>query len=423
MELFKLLTGIVYYARPGASDVPSYVGSGSPGATDSADFAANDQIINLGTDIHKFGRRKTPLLSYIMGGVQTKPTVQETFGHLEQPHNPEFVEYTGADETVQGNTITIANYARLSAGQVIYWIRAKRATRVATTPGGTGVSIAGTQNLNFGTPGTPLLKNGDKGILLPRHVAEGSQIGDFVEYGRVQYDFQTSIVEEPVTVTGTRGAQRLRSRKGVWQDAFDEASDAFNRKLQAGLVLQGGFAPTTPSGEAHPIHASMSIDAFTTQHRWVFGRRINKFDFEEILLALGRENKFESGGLAVICGRRLKSTISGWASKFLEFTPEEAATLGVEVKKLLMGTGDELTIIPLDFFDKDPTLEGRFWIFDRGNMLHRPLIDVDDRSIKYYPNPLADPGNTDTKGGRIFGEFGFEFFNPESFASGEDVRF
>ncbi len=417
-----------FYARPGDSDVSTFPGSGTPTATDTDDFGTNDQIVNLGTKIHKFGRRRTPLLSYLMDGIVQENTEQETFGHLEQPHNPEFVEYTGATESSQASPITIANFNRLVEGQVIFFVDSKRAVRVSATPSTSAVAIAGATNLNFGTLGTPLLTNGEKGILLPRHVEQGSTIGDFVEYGRVQYDFQTSIIEEPVITTGTRAAQRLRSGKGVWQDAFDEVTDGLKRKMQAGFMMQGALAPT--AGTSHPIHASSSVDAWTTLNRFIFNRRFTRFDLEEMILALGRQNEMPSNPddprpmeLVIPCSKRLKAQITGWASEFLHLTQEERGMFGPEVTRVRVGTGDIVMIMPLDMFDKDPTLEGRFWMFDRRDIKYRALADVENRDIRYFPNATFDPGNIDVNGGRILGEFGLEFFNKEGFASAEGITF
>ena len=127
--------------------------------------------------------------------------------------------------------------------------------------------------------------------------------------------------------------------------------------------------------------------------------------------------------LVIPCSKRLKAQISGWATEFLHLTQEEVMTFGPEVQRVRVGTGDIVMIMPLDMFDKDPTLEGRFWMFDRRDIKYRALSDIDNRDIRYFPNVTFDPGNIDVSGGRIFGEFGLEFFNKEGFASAEGITF
>lgn len=410
-----------FYIRPGDPSIPVFPGSGSPTAIDTEDKITNDQIVNLSKDIAFFGMKRLPLLRYIMDGITVEATVQETFGHLEDSPNPEFVEYTGSTETVQASPITIGNFNRLTAGAVIHWIRIKRNTRVSATPSTSAVAIAGALNLNFGSAGTPLLANGDKGILIPRHVEQGSTIGDFVTFGRIQHDFQTSIVEEPVILTGTEGAQRLRNDQGRFLYELRKSSDAFNRKLQAGLLYMYGLVPT--AGTSHPIHASVGIDDWTTVHRFVYNRRISRFDVDDIIERLARENDIEDHPVALLCSMKFKSMVSGWAHSHLQFSERENILFGTHVTRILTGAGFIVDLLPMNFFDKDPILQGRFYILNRRNMKYRPLIDVRDRDIRYYPNKTYDPGNVDLEGGRIFGEFGLDFANKEGWACGEGVVF
>lgn len=419
-KLWLLLAPISFYARVG--DAPAYPGAGTPTATDSDDFAANDQIINIGKDIPKFGNRQNTFLRYVMDNIARKNTVQETFSHKEEPQQPVMVKYTGVDESSQNTTsIVIENWQRLVDGHRIFFPRTGEIIRVAATPTSSAVSVSATER-DFGTNTGGLLKRGDVGYIMTKALPQGSSIGDSREHGLVNYDFQTGIIDEVVRQTGTRAAQRRIDGMPVWQVAFDNTMDRLNRLLEVAMIMSRGIAPTVDTNiSVHPIHVSMGIDEWSSSLRYVFNRRVNRFDFDDMLLQLARENDLASWeSITLLCSTAFKSQVSSWADARVQL-PQDIASLGSTIERIKTGAGHVVDLLPVSFLDRDPLMQGRAWIFNRANIRYRPLVDDLDRDVRYYPDPTADLGNTDFVAGRVIGEFGYEFFNKEGFISIEGM--
>lgn len=393
------------------------------GVRDTADQSSQSinpkQPFAISTDIYKYNPNSHQLLSWLMKTARYKPTRTHKFFHMETAPLPGWVKYTGADESSQGVTGLAIDTggARLSKGCRIRWSRTGEITRLTAD-----MSTNSTQGVtrNFGTDGTPFLKNGDLGKLLPMAKTEGDLMGKGMTAGEVVKSFTTGIVEWAVQMTGTQAAEGNVDGDqfaNALADAWDQSKD----QLEADVVLGG--AVEDDSSYTYPMHTSEGLLNWISTNVYALQGTLSRMDLWDMLAEWRTFNKM---GGAILTSHAIITLMNTWAFQKVIYN-QNLTKDGINIQQITCPSGT-FDLIDCDLFNQENYLRGTMLFLPnvgksgkaRQGIDYRPLIGVKNRDIAYKP---VERDEYDLDEGHIFGELGWEFWGEERFMAASGIEF
>lgn len=382
------------------------------GVRDTADASSLSidpkQPFAIGQEIYRFNPNKHQLLSWAMTHSRRKPCETHAFFHLEKAPLPNWVKYTGADESSQATTgLTFENGGtRLTTASRVYVARTGEVIRLTADMSGNDTAAV---VRNFGTSGTPLLKNGDKCKILPPAHMEGRTMGEGPTGGEVVKSFATSIVDWPVQLTGTKAAERNVDGSS-FENALDDALEQSQDQLESELLF--GAYKIDDSSYTYPLHTTNGLMNFISTNVWSVNGYMTRMDFWDII---AEWRKFNKEGGAIVCSSEMISMINEWVFHKLTFN-QDMKTLGMDIQQIRTPSGGLFDLIECDLLGQEKNLMGTILLLpglaSKQGIDYRPLIAVENRDIKYQP--VNEP-EKDLKQGCIFGEYAWEFWGEERF--------
>lgn len=389
------------------------------GVRDTADASSVSidpkQPFQIGSEIYKLDPVKHQLLAWVMKKARYRPTGTKKFGHMSKAPLPNFVTYSGANESTQAVTgLTFTNGStRLTTAFRLYNTRTGEIIRLNAVMSGNN-----TQGVtrNFGTSGTPLLKTGDKfKILTPAHT-EGRTMGLGITGGEIYESFATEIVDWPVQLTGTKAAER-NVDGSAFENALADAWEASADQMEATLVF--GAKVEDDSTYTYPMHTSEGLVNWISTNVWTLDGWITRMQLWSILAEWKNMNK--NGG-ALVCSGAFISMVNSWAFSKVIYN-QDLQKDGISIQQIECPAG-KFDLIETDLFNADPYLEGTVLLLPnpkRGQGIdYRPLIGEENREIGYMP---VNREEVDLKEGVIFGEYGYEFWGEEQFGVISGIEF
>lgn len=408
-----------FYIRPG--DAPEYQhlnqAGTAVGAKDTDDYITNEKPINISHEIFKLNPDQNRFLSYVLEAATVEPTTQHNFSHLEKARNPQWVKYTGADESVQSaSTIIIANFGRLVGRMRLVVAETREVILVTATPTSSSVSIS----RNFGTSGTPLLKTGYTMRIMTAAREQGGTMLDYRSFGKVEVSGGTTIMSLSLDMTGTASAEPLIDSADPFMEALTDQWMNAKAQTETELVFGARNADAVLSGGSHPTHTTQGLTGLISTHKYSFNGRMTRFDFWDLMDELAKDNvqRNKPIRLALVCSWKLLSVVSAWSLTDVRVSTN-VKTDGLQITEIQTPRGT-FDLVPVDLLSEDPAFEGLGFIVNRDNIVFRPLIGKEDRDIRYYP---VNQDEVDSKQGQILGEYGWEYYHEESFAMLEGIVF
>lgn len=380
------------------------------GVRDSADEISQGKPLNISNKIWQYNRNKNKFLAWVLRNGAKTPIFNHVFGHNEASPLANWVTYTGADETSQGDdTLTLAtgHGARVTLGSRIFWPRTKEIMRIDAT---FAADIIGAVTRNYGRGvSTNYLLTGDKGLLLAPSFEQGFTTGSGITSSKVHKSFTTSEVSWPVQVTNIENAERARGGN-PFKRALGDSWDQSKGQMENELIFSGQY--TDASFSPHPISASEGLDNFITTNDYS-ATKISRMDLWDILAEWGME------GGAIVCGKAFKNMVAMWSMEKMTQS-QESQKDGINIKQILTPSG-LFDLIPVDLLDEEPNLMGSVFFVPKGKINYCPLTDGGmNLDIKYNP---INRDEVHSKEGEIYGVYGWEFFEEETFAKLSGLQF
>ncbi len=355
------------------------------------------------------------LLSWLMAnGLPSEPTFNHTFGHTEDTPFADWVEYTGDDEVSQGATgLTIDNvYERCAEGQVLFCTRTKELIRLTADPASADTTAAVDRCHGRGAT-TDYLKTGDHLLLLTPQMVEGFTTGKPQSGVDVYKSFTTGIVSYPVSATDTEVAERTYSGMTPFEKDLDKSWMRIKNQMESGLFFMG--QKTDSSSYTQNYHTFSGIYDFVTTNVTNVSGTMSRMDFFDLLLEW---RIFYKGQGAIVCSSYFISLVNQWTDDKVVMD-QDAKELGLDIRRINLN-GHIYDLIEGDKLSQDPYLMGMIFLVPKGKFMYRPLKEKKDLDIAY--NPISrDEVHSDE--GEIYGQFGYEYFEEETWSIIEGLEF
>lgn len=368
------------------------------------------QPFEIGKDIYKLNPNKHQLLSWVMTHAKHRPTPVKKFGHLERAPHPNWITYIGADESTQATTNLYFQEAekRLTAESRV---AVARTGEVIRNDGAVTTNTLAAVTRNVGTANTPLLRCGDKCAILPPMHMEGFTMGNGVSGNEYYVSFYTSIVDWPVQMTGTAAAEKTIDGSPFARHLGD-AWDDCQTQMEAEIFFGGGY--NLDSG-TYSTHAATGLLDLIQTNAFALPGRLTRSDLIDMIGVWTRFNK--SGGAIVTSGAVI-DLVNSWAYNKVIYN-QDLVKEGINVQQF-QSTKGLFDLIQCDLFDQEEHLSGTILFLPNDGIDYRPLNGTENREIAYQP---VNRDEVDAKEGRIFGEYGYEYFGEERFGIATGIEF
>lgn len=376
---------------------------------DRLDISINSlQPFIIGRDIYRYNPNQQQLLSWVMSKGRSRKTETHIFGHNEKAPLPNWVTYSGADETSQEVTgLTFTNGAtRLTQFSRVHVARTGENIYLTAAMSG---NDTGAVTRNFGTSGTPLLRRDDRCKIMFPLKEEAADMGQGLTGGNVWKPFNTSIIENPVQLSGTKAAERhidgdpfLNALSDTWELTQDQ--------LESCLLL--GAKVEDDSG-THPLHSSEGLLNYITTNVTAMSGYMTRMDMWDLLAEWKLWNKL--GGAIVASGQFIQM-VNTWAFGKVIYN-QDLQKDGIAIAQVVTPAfPNGIDLVEVDLLSQEHHLMGLALMLPnphKGQGIdYRPLIGNDNRDIAFIP---VNRDEKDVTEGKIFGEFGYEFWGEERF--------
>ncbi len=372
---------------------------------DSSDEIAQGKPLVISDKIWLNDPNENKALGWVMSQGIKESTNEHVFGHLEDAPFPNWVVYSGPDESSQSSDdLIITNVkARCAAGQRLYNPRTDEIMRLTADPDGAALTQEVARNFGKGVS-TDFLLNGDKLLMLPPAHYEGFTTGKGLTNSKVFKSFNTSIVSWPVRVTDTEYAEKARGGNPFTR-ALNKSWKQGKDQMEAELIFGAKVADT--STYAQSMHTSEGLLNYVSTNVWALDGTMTRADLWDILAEWTMLNK--KGG-AIFCSKYFIHMIANWA--FAKVTYDQGTKIdGMTIAQVQTPDGI-FDLIEVDLFNQEATLAGTVLLVPTGHIMYRPLVGDLDLDIAY--NPISRD-EVHQQEGEIYGEYGWEFFEEEMF--------
>jgi hypothetical protein len=375
---------------------------------DTADPIAQDKPLMIGDKHWMLDPDANQGYSWLMAnGLPAQPVYNHTFGHLEDAAFPNWVVYTGATETTQAVTgLTIDNvYERCANGQVLMNARTKELMRLTADPASADTTSTVARCHGRGVA-TDYLVQGDRLLLLTPQMAEGFTTGKPISGVGVYKSFTTGIVSYPVSATYTEESEKYYTGLTPFERDLAKAWVQFNAQAGHSALFGGQVEHASTYGLNY--HTVTGLYDFITTNVFSVDGTLGRMDLLDILLEW---SQFYRGKAAILCSAAFKAMVTEWAYGQMLYD-QDAKTLGMNIENINLG-GKIFSLIEVDMLSQDPELMGIAFLCPAGRFQFHPLNDKAGitNTVHYHP---IDRDEVHSKEGEITGEFGYEFFEEET---------
>ena len=379
---------------------------------DSSDAISQEKPLAISDNIWLNDPNENQFLSWVLRQGVKMPVNEHAYGHLEDAPFPNWVTYAGADEsdftTVDDLNVTGAQ-ARLVLGARTYNPRTGEIIRYDANPDAANTTQGVTRN--FGTSATDWMNTGDKLLILPPAHYEGFDMGLGMTNSMVYKSFTTGIISYPVVVTDTEYAEKarggnpfLRALNKSWKQSKDQ--------MEAGLIFGASSNDTTGST---PLRSPEGLLNYISTNVWTLNGTILRQDLWDML---AEWTMFNKGGGAIICSKLFIHMVTNWAFSKVDYN-QETQKDGLSIRQILTPDG-LFDLIECDLFNQHEDLAGTILFVPTGKIKYRPLIGDINLDVRYRP---VNEDEKHRKSGEIYGEYGWEFFEEETFGYATGIEF
>lgn len=373
---------------------------------DSGDSIDQEKPLAISDKIYINDPNENQVLGWVLRQGVRNPVDEHIFGHLEDAPFPNWVTYVGATESTQGTTDLVfeEGATRLYQYGRVYNPRSEEIIRFKQAFDSDGIT-SGDVTRNFGKGTTSsLLYKGDKLLILGPAYAEGFDMGEGLSNSMTYKSFQTEIISYPVRMTDTERAERhrggdpfLRALNKSWKQSKDQ--------MEAALIFG---AKVTDNTGSTPLHTSEGLINYISTNVYTVPGQMNRSDLWSLLAEWTMLNK--AGG-AMICAKPFIHMVTNWAMDRVYYD-QNTETDGMAIRKIKTPDG-VFDMIECDLFNQHPELAGTVLFLPYGKIEYRPLIGNLDLDVHYRP---INRDEKHVQEGEIYGEYGWEFFEEETFA-------
>jgi hypothetical protein len=388
------------------------------GTKDSADIISQEKPLEISNKIWMTDPNSNKALGWMMSNSGKVSSGNRIFGHLEDAPFPNWVEYAAADEASQavtGLVFTAGAGLRCALGSRIYFPRIEEIIRCTADFASTTTSAAVARNFGRGVAATSLLKNGDKGFILPPAMFEGFTTGNGMTSTLYYKSFNMTEISYPVQVTYVDNHETYRGGLTPFQRNLKKAIKQGKDQSEGEMFFGGQVTDNTTY--AHPIGASDGIDNYVTTHSYVTDR-LSRMDFFDILTEW---RTWYKGPGAIFCSTAFASMVTSWAMNSTTMTiPVTGQTgegqIGMEINRVKW-LNAEYDLIDVDLLGQETYLMGKVFFVPKGHAQYVFLQGLD-----VYYNPISrDEIHSDE--GEIYGVRGWEFSEEELWSKISGLRF
>jgi len=384
---------------------------------DTADPIAQDKPLFIGDKVWMLEPDQNQALSWLMAnGRPTEKVYNHTFGHLEDAPFPNWVEYTGADESSQAVTgLTIDNvYERCAEGQILMCARTKELMRLTADPVSADTTAAVARNFGRGVA-TDLLKKGDKLLLLTPQMYEGFTTGKGQSGVGVYKSFTTGIASWPVRTTYTEQVEKRYDGATPFERDLAKSWIRVKDQMENGALFAAQKEDS--SSYTQNFHTFSGLYDFITTNVFSVNGTLSRMDLLDILLEWGQ---FYKGNCAILCSAAWKAMVTEWAYGQMLYD-QGAKALGMNIEQINLN-GKFYNLIEVDKLSQDPDLMGIAFLCPAGKFQYHPLVDKDGIVNDIHYSPISRD-EVHQKEGEIWGEFGYEFYDEETWGLITGVEF
>ena len=392
---------------------------------DSADEISQGKPLEISKHIYAYEPNDNKALSYFNQHGFSKDSARRTFGHLEKAYDGQFVRYEGVTEvgSTQATTGLVFDSSaglKLTAGSRVMNLRLKDIVRFTAAFASATTSAAVHRNYGRGTA-ADLWIPGDKCVIMPPNFPEGFTTGEAISQALSYKSFQMGESSEPVEVTYVENAEKQYSGD-PFQEALENAIVRLKKQQEVELLYGGKKLDT--STYTHPIGASEGVDNFITTNRFS-ASKLSRLDFFDILTAVKVNCPYK---IDILCSIYFKQMVTEWAmsseNRIVNVPGYNNQTLGYEVDKIVTTAGT-FDMIDVHLLSQSEELMGEVFFVPRNdakpNWGYRPLVgNGEDLDVRYVP--ISNDAKH-TKQGEIYGVFGRQFMNEETWGKLEDLEF
>ncbi len=373
------------------------------------------QPFTIGQEIYRINHQKYQLGAWLKKYSRYRPTESSRFGHGEKCEPKSFLQYAGADESSQATTgLSIPGiHNRCARGYRLLNCRTEEVIRLnadCTT------DTTGAVKRNFGSSGTPLMKNGDMLMIMAPAKFEGDEMTKGVHTQEVWLQFTTSIYDWPVEMTGTKATER-HIDGDPWAKALGESWDMAAAQQEV-EVIWGKYVKDDAT-YTYPMHASQGLLGFISTHVYDIDGWLTRWDLWDIIA----EMRLPPGS-ALACSDQMINLVNTWAFDKVTYNQDLVAD-GIAVQQIKTPKG-VYDLLNVDVLSSNEYLAGMILFLPKSTgpnhrtIDYRPLMYNGNREIAYQP---VESGRYDQKWGHIFGEAGYEFWDEAQFGVLRGVRF
>ncbi len=379
---------------------------------DSADEISQGKPLAISDNIWMNDPNENQFLGWVLRQGVKEPTFNHAYGHLEDAPFPNWVQYTGPDETdfTKVDNIVIANaMARLVLGSRTYNPRTGEIIRYNASPDAAAMTQGATRN--FGTSASDWMNTGDFLLIIPPAHYEGFTMGSGMTNTKVYKSFTTGIISYPVIVTDTEFAERSRGGNPFTR-ALGKAWKQSKDQMEGGLIFGASYNLTSGT---FPLRAPESILNYISTNVYALGGTMTRQDLWDILAEWSLYNK--KGG-AIVCSKAVIHMITNWAFQKVVYN-QETQKDGMTIQQIHTPDG-MFDLVECDLLNQQEDLMGTILLVPTGKIKYRPLIGDINLDVKYRP---VTQDEIHQKKGEIYGEYGWEFFEEETFGAVTGLQF
>jgi hypothetical protein len=379
---------------------------------DSADEISQGKPLAISDKIWINDPNENQFLSWILRQGVKEPVFNHAYGHLEDAPYPNWVQYTGADEsdfTAVDNLAITNAMARLVLGSRTYNPRTGEIIRYDANPDSASETQGATRN--FGSSATDWMNNGDFLLIIPPAHYEGFTMGSGMTNTKVYKSFTTGIISYPVIVTDTEYAERARGGNPFTR-ALGKSWKQSKDQMEGGVIFGASYEDNTGT---FPIRAQEGILNYISTNVYAVGGTMTRQDLWDII---GEWSLYNKKGGAIVCSKAFIHMVTNWAFQKVEYN-QETKKDGLDIQQILTPDG-LFDLIECDLFNQQEDLMGTILLVPYGKIKYRPLIGDMNLDIKYRPVPQPE---IHQQMGEIYGEYGWEFFEEETFGAITGLQF
>ena len=373
---------------------------------DSSDAISQEKPLVISDKIWLNDPNETQFLSWVLQQDVIESTENHVFGHLEDAPFPMWVTYTGSTETSSQQTDNISIegvMARCAAGSRLYNPATGEVMRLTLDPDSANETQTVARNFGRGVS-TDYLTQGQPLMILTPAMYEGFTVGKGMTNARVFKAFCTGIIDYPVKITGTENAEKARGGN-PFEVALNKSWTLAKKQMEAELIF--GAEEQDSSTYTYNMHATGGLYDFIQTNVWTVDAVMTRFDLHDII---GEWRLFNKKAGAIICSGAFKDMVVEWAYGKVQYN-QGTKVDGIDIQQVLIH-GTHYDLIECDLFNQEPVLMGTVLLVPYGKYSYRPLIHYEDRDLAYLP---INEDEKDQNQGHIKGEYGWEFFEEETF--------